>query len=141
MSGALHGTTIINGGIVTYTSTLGYVGLDSLVYEICDANCQIVCDTAVLLIQVDNDLTIPTGVSPNDDGKNDVFDVLGLNKYPENHIYIYNRWGSLVFEAQPYLNDWAGKSLNGEVIKGTYFYVLKLGEELPNYNGYIELKD
>jgi gliding motility-associated-like protein len=140
LSGVFNGIATVSGGIVTYTSTAGYIGLDSLVYEICDANCQIVCDTAVLLIQIDNDLTLPTGVSPNDDGKNDVFNILGLNKYPDNSLKIFNRWGSLVFEAKPYLNDWSGKSINGEVIGGTYFYVLKLGEELPNYNGYVELK-
>jgi gliding motility-associated-like protein len=140
LSGPYNGIASVSGGLVLYTSTIGYVGSDSLIYEICDVNCQIICDTAKLLIQVDNDLTIPTGISPNNDGKNDVFNILGLNKYSNNQLYIYNRWGSLVFEAKPYLNDWAGKSLNGEVIEGTYFYVLKLGEELPSYNGYVELR-
>ena len=69
---------------------------------------------------------------------------MGLNRYPDNHLFIYNRWGSLIFESSPYLNDWNGQNLNAvlgdKVVEGTYFYVLKLGKDLPSYNGYIELK-
>jgi gliding motility-associated-like protein len=140
LNGPDNGVGSISGGNVIYTSTAGYIGNDTVEYEICDANCQSICDTGFLYIVVESGLSIPTGVSVNGDGKNDVFNILGLNKYPDNSLKIFNRWGSLVFEAIPYLNDWAGKSLNGEVIEGTYFFVLKLGKELPDYNGYIELK-
>lgn len=47
-----------------------------------------------------------------------------------------------MFEASPYLNNWAEQSKNGEVVDGTYFYVLSLtdqGEE-NIYKGSIELK-
>lgn len=145
LTGPFNGTATLSGGNVVYTSALGFVGVDSLLYQICDVNCPSLCDTAMLLIEADNDLVIPIGVSVNGDGKNDMFNILGLNKYTDNSLLIFNRWGSLIFEAKPYLNDWDGQNTSGslignEVITGTYFYILKLGEGLPSYNGYIELK-
>lgn len=140
-----NGTATILSPTVTYQSNLGYIGRDSLQYRICDVACAAICDTAWLFIQVDNDLFIPNGLSPNGDGKNDVFEILGLNKYPDNSLSIFNRWGSLIYQAEPYQNDWRGQNnqktiLGDEVVDGTYFYILKLGENLQDYNGFIELK-
>lgn len=145
IGGPSNGTATLSNGNVVYTSNLGFIGNDTIGYVICDAVCEVICDTAFVYLVVDNDLTIPVGVSPNDDGKNDVFNILGISRYPDNHLYIYNRWGSLVFEAQPYLNDWNGQNTSGslmgnEVIEGTYFYILELGEDIPARKGYIELK-
>ncbi|MEM6516102.1 MAG: gliding motility-associated C-terminal domain-containing protein [Bacteroidota bacterium] len=80
---------------------------------------------------------IPQGFSPNDDGKNDWFNIQGLYNIFENHnLKIYNRYGTLIFEGN---NDkrWEGKinrGLNGRgnlVPVGTYFYLLELND--PNY--------
>ena len=93
-------------------------------------------------------MDIPNGFSPNGDGINDVFYIDGLEKYPNNDIIIFNRWGNEVFSAQPYNNDWNGKSVSGNlkvsgevVVDGTYYFVLNLNEpgELP-VNGFIELR-
>jgi gliding motility-associated-like protein len=135
-----NGTASISGGNVVYISTVGYLGNDTIEYEICDGNCLSICDTAFLYIAVESDLKIPVGVSVNGDGKNDVFNILGLNRYPNNSLKIFNRWGSLIFQGEPYLNNWEGQSTKGEVVEGTYFYVLKLEDDLPTRNGYIELK-
>jgi gliding motility-associated-like protein len=84
-------------------------------------------------IVVDTDFFIPEGFSPNDDLINDVFFIRGINKYPKNSIEIFNRWGNLVFEAAPYVNQWDGTTKLGltvgsdELPVGTYFYLLNLG--------------
>ena len=39
---------------------------------------------------------------------NDYFVIEGLENYPDNHIVIFNRWGSQVFETSNYQNDWEG---------------------------------
>ena len=77
------------------------------------------------------DLLIPQGFSPNGDGSNDLFVILGLDAYPENTIVIYNRWGNKVFESVPYNNDWDGTNQFGlsygeRLPEGTYFYLLIL---------------
>ncbi len=87
------------------------------------------------LAELEFDIEVPGGVSPNADGFNDNFVVENLEYFPENELVIFNRWGDVVYEASPYLNDWRGQ-VNGsmilagtEVSDGTYFYVLKLSPD------------
>ena len=93
-------------------------------------------------------INVPGGVSPNGDGFNDQLVVDNLEYYPENEFVIFNRWGDVVFQAAPYLNDWSGQ-VNGsrvlsgdEVSDGTYFYVLKLSpnQETDPLKGSFELR-
>lgn len=72
---------------------------------------------------------IPSGISPNQDGKNDVFDLSG---YGVLRFKIYNRYGRMVFEQDNYTNQWHGQDFNGrELPDATYYYYIKLdtGEE------------
>ncbi|WP_062062634.1 gliding motility-associated C-terminal domain-containing protein, partial [Aquimarina longa] len=73
-------------------------------------------------------------VTPNGDGDHDVFRIGNIEKFPENELKIYNRWGVLVYEAKGYGQQgqyFKGES-NGRVTinqdrqlpVGTYFYVL-----------------
>jgi gliding motility-associated-like protein len=71
-------------------------------------------------------LKIYTAFSPNNDGINDRW-VLVKNlevMYPNNHLQIFNRWGRLIFEANPYCNDWDG----GNYPDGTYFFMIDLAD-------------
>ena len=91
-------------------------------------------------------LIIPSGYSPNNDGVNDGFVIVGIDKYPNNKIWIYNRWGNLVYKASGYKNDWNGYSnvsgiyIGKKVPAGTYFYVLDLGNDMKPMQGYIVLR-
>lgn len=72
-------------------------------------------------------LNPPTAFSPNDDGQNDQFEIPGLAKYPKASITIVDRWGKVVFTADPYQNDWDGTSLTGKRLpETTYYYMLDL---------------
>ncbi|MGL2964914.1 choice-of-anchor J domain-containing protein [Flavobacterium sp. RSB2_4_14] len=64
---------------------------------------------------------IPKGISPNDDGFNDTFDLTG---YGVKEITIFNRYGTTVFYYNgTYTNQWKGQSDQGdELPDGTYFY-------------------
>ncbi len=67
----------------------------------------------------------PNAFSPNNDGKNDVFE-LGLDG-TSNTVTIYNRWGDVVRTFIDYddINVvWDGTNKNGELIIGTYYYVV-----------------
>lgn len=65
----------------------------------------------------------PNVITPNGDGKNDVFKIDGIELYRENTLSIFNRWGNEVFRsAGGYKNNWDGNGLS----EGTYYYVLKL---------------
>ncbi|MBL4755921.1 MAG: gliding motility-associated C-terminal domain-containing protein [Flavobacteriales bacterium] len=93
-----------------------------------------------------HDLFIPEFFSPNGDGKNDYFEINGLERFPRNNIVILNRWGNKVFAMQDYDNSWNGKSTivmttrDGHLPSGTYYYVLDLGNNENSKNGHIELR-
>lgn len=83
-------------------------------------------------------VVVPSGFTPNGDGINDLFVITSLSNYDKVELYIYNRYGNLVYESQQYENDWDGtSSKNGmDLPDGTYFYVLKLDGQAEN-NGYV----
>jgi gliding motility-associated-like protein len=140
-------TSVQTDGSVDYTGNTGYTGADSFTYIVCEALCATICDTATVSIEVENnDLEVPGGFSPNGDNINDLFVINGLSSYPNNHLQIFNRWGDLVYNAQPYNNDWDGSSteagvlLGDKVTSGTYFYILDLGDGNTVLRGSIEVK-
>ena len=111
-----------------------------------DSNGCVVSDT--VSVTVDDEFFIPEGFSPNNDGINDLFEIVGIGKYPKNNITIINRWGNKVFEAAPYNGDWNGTNQFGvsfgeKLPSGTYFYILELGIAGPSgeqeIKGYIYL--
>ncbi len=68
------------------------------------------------------EISIPTLFTPNGDGRNDVFEIRGLNQYAENELSIVNRWGNEVYRQKNYQNNWSGEGLN----EGTYYYLLRV---------------
>lgn len=146
--GPFGGNASVNTNFITYTSNSDYVGNDTLLYSVCHPTCPSFCDTAYVNIFVTFglDVEVPTGFSPNGDGINDAFVILGLENYPEAELLVFNRWGELVYNVQQYNNNWMGESngkrtLGGEQVPdGTYFYVLKLGDQFQTVNGYVEIK-
>ncbi len=94
------------------------------------------------------ELFIPNGFSPNNDNKNDWFNIQGLYDVYTNHkLEVYNRYGTLIFEGNNN-KKWFGRANKGlmrtdKVLPvGTYFYVLYLNE--PNapsrhYTGWVYL--
>lgn len=108
---------------------------DEFTYSICNSLCPELCDEATVQVTIARDTTIelelPNAITPNGDGLNDalVFDQLLLNpdKFPDNELIIFNRWGDIVFKAKPYTNDWRGVNMSGEDLPdGTYYYILRL---------------
>ncbi len=93
-----------------------------------------------------NLLRIPGGLTP-DTAFDSEFVIEGLQYYPQNSLKVYNRQGTLVYEAAPYQNDWDGTPNRGSVALdpdgklpgGTYFYLLKLSDDEDAYTGYIYL--
>ncbi|MES2555873.1 MAG: ice-binding family protein [Bacteroidota bacterium] len=97
------------------------------------------------VVPVPVNLHTPEGFSPNGDGVNDTYVIRGISNYPLNHFQVFNRWGTLVYEADNYQNTWDGTSdsgvnVGGDVLPvGTYFYVLDLGEGSEHKKGTIYL--
>ena len=100
------------------------------------------CTSHVTVKQPVKPLKIPSGFSPNGDGIADTWEIQGLREYPNNSVVIFNRWGSEIYSAAPYTNDWAGQvttnHLGGALPAGTYFYKLDLGNGDVR-TGYLQL--
>jgi gliding motility-associated-like protein len=92
------------------------------------------------------EVVFPEGFSPNGDGINDSWQIPNIENYPDNEVVIYNRWGNVVYQAQPYRNDWLGESnqaglAGGKFLpEGTYFYVVKLKADEEAKLGYVYIK-
>lgn len=81
-------------------------------------------------------LEVFNGFSPNGDGKNDVFTIKNIEKFPDNKLYIFNRWGNRVYFEEKYLNTWEGTWENKPLPDGTYFYIIEDGKG-KTYSGYL----
>ena len=124
-----------NGGSLIYRVGGGVFGDDSFTYEVCNTNCQTLCDTASVSVQIPFDpnyrATLANGITPNGDGQNDFLTFEALERdpdsFPDNELIIFNRWGDIVFQARPYVNNWDGTNASGqELPQGTYYYILRL---------------
>ncbi len=106
-------------------------------YMVSGTNLQGCSDTCKISISVmDCDLTIPNVFTPNNDGKNDDFNVLykGMKEY---HLEIFNRWGSVVFETSDLREQWDGKYKGRDAPEGVYFYWITYGRK--TYSGSVTL--
>ena len=93
------------------------------------------CDTVIeLSIPIkEAKIKIPGVITPNSDGKNDVFMILNENKngtgeeikitneYQRMELVVFDRWGRKLYDSNNYLSDWTAKG----VPDGAYFYKLK----------------
>jgi gliding motility-associated-like protein len=84
------------------------------------------CKSSSSAIVENTNCFIPNGFSPDEDGFNDSFDLTGFNV---KKIYIYNRYGRLVYDKDNYTNEWKGQTNNNKRLPAsTYFYVLEFNE-------------
>ncbi len=120
-----------------YRAPADWCGYDRIAYEVCNAGG---CDTTSVRIQVTcEDLLVFNGFSPNADGQNDYFTVLGIEKYPNNSLLIFNAHGHEVYSAASYINDWDGSYRGTPLLDGTYFYVLTVQGREPE-SGYVQIR-
>lgn len=89
------------------------------------------CESPKALIEVevkkccDGNIFIPNAFTPNGDGRNDRFEAIMDYGYRINSMYIFNRWGQVVYCGQDGI--WDG-SFGGVIAEtGIYFYKISFG--------------
>ncbi|NRD21352.1 BspA family leucine-rich repeat surface protein [Winogradskyella eckloniae] len=91
------------------------------------------------------------GFSPNGDGVNDFWNIVGIEDHPNNTVSIFNRWGDLVFEINNYNNttnvfrgiaNRKTKMGAGNLPDGTYFFQFSISGEhnFKTLKGYVIIK-
>ena len=61
-------------------------------------------------------------ITPNGDDRNDVWEIFGINDYPQSKVSIYDRWGQRVFSSVGYKEPFTGEGLP----TATYYWVIEL---------------
>ncbi len=88
-------------------------------------NCR---DTSAKEIKITEEFTlyVPSAFSPDGDGINEVFKVTGNGIDLDNyHLYVYGRWGELIFETEDLYGAWDGNLKSGKKApEGTYRWVI-----------------
>nr|WP_121269445.1 gliding motility-associated C-terminal domain-containing protein [Pedobacter schmidteae] len=84
-------------------------------------------------------ILIPSLFTPNGDGMNDRFEIVGLNEFfVSNSLVIFNKNYNEVYRRQNYQNDWTGDNLP----MGSYGYILKATDKDNKevvYKGFITI--
>jgi len=129
-----------SNGIVSYTPDPNQCGTDSFIYRITDGAGKQSSAAIKITISCDKVLVFK-GISPNDDGKNDTWSILGIEQFPSNLVQVFNRWGNQVFEQKAYSNSnpWNGQWNGKDLPDGTYFYRIELGGNAGNLSGWLEI--
>jgi gliding motility-associated-like protein len=87
------------------------------------------------------ELNVSQAITPNGDGVNDVWMIYNIENYPNNSVKVFNRWGSEIFSARGYNNDWNGHyNNNGQSLpnSSSYFYQIDLeGDGSVDNEGWI----
>ncbi|OOB81622.1 hypothetical protein BZL53_13990, partial [Flavobacterium columnare] len=128
----------LNGNVIVPSGTPS--GTYTIPYKICLLTpFNTICDTATVTVTVhpsnNEEVVVYNHMTPNGDGDNDVFFIDGVDKFPNNSVEVYNRWGVLVYEAKGYNNnDRAFRGISSgrvtikqleELPEGTYYYMFK----------------
>ena len=89
-------------------------------------------------------ITIPTAFTPDGDGVNDDWEILDIDQtYPENIVYVYNRWGNLLFtsvQGDYDNNRWDGTFKGADLPVGSYYFIIEHNnEENDKENGVVSI--
>ena len=148
---AITANDLLVGSITNQATVYGTSPTGIIVQDLSDSSSNTSDEGTVLGIERCK-VEVFNAVSPNGDGKNDIFRVEGLECYPENSVEIYNRWGVLVFEREKYNNlDRAFRGISEgrvtikqseELPVETYFYIVRYKEvdgKVYEKSGYLYL--
>jgi len=86
--------------------------------------------TDTVFINLKGDLFVPNTFTPNNDGSNDYFEVKG-ELIEEYEIWIYNRWGQVVFHTNKISESWDGNFKNNPAELGGYIWEIEYSDYSP----------
>jgi len=81
-------------------------------------------DSDSIDVKVYKGLFIPNAFTPNSDGINDTWNIPALGAYGSFEVFVYSRWGELVFYTKNTINPWDGKFKGSPLPMGAYNYLI-----------------
>jgi len=122
-AGASFEWTDPNGGLVGSGTSISLNALSPLgVYQVMITDSE-GCVNRQSVDVTSIDCMIPKGVTPNNDGFNDSFD---LSNYDVSKLKIFNRYGKEVYSASNYTDQWHGQTSDSNKLlpSATYYYIV-----------------
>jgi gliding motility-associated-like protein len=83
------------------------------------------------------ELTVPNAFTPNGDGINDQWNIVGLSAYQQAVVDIFDRNGQKVYHSIGYGIPWDGTYKGKEVPFGVYYYVIDTKVNGVVLSGYV----
>jgi len=96
-------------------------------------------DKVIHVISSCPDIHIPTAFTPNGDGKNDTWNITGLETDASVLVKVFNRYGSIVFQSTGTTASWNGRKNGQPVPAGVYYYVISGKNSKQLFSGSITL--
>jgi gliding motility-associated-like protein len=79
-------------------------------------------------------LFVSNSFTPNGDGKNDHYAIYGEH-FSNFHMFIFNRWGEIIFESQDRANAWDGVYKGAPMPIGVYPWIITYTGDSEEYHG------
>jgi len=81
----------------------------------------------------------PTGFSPNNDGKNDTFRILGSTHVPNNELVVFSQAGMVIYSTTGF-EEWNGRDQNNNLVPDGYYYFIFSGDGITPIKDYLVIK-
>ena len=85
-------------------------------------------------------LVFPSFFTPNNDTYNDLWEVTGMENYPQAEVTIFDRYGKLIAQLNDSKMSWDGTFEKTLLPASDYWYALKIDNTKPILRGHFTLK-
>jgi len=85
-------------------------------------------------------IVFPEFFTPNDDTFNDIWEVTGMENYPQAEVTIFDRYGKLIAQLTASKMSWDGTLNKVQLPASDYWYALKIDDTQPILRGHFSLK-
>jgi gliding motility-associated-like protein len=85
-------------------------------------------------------LSFPAFFTPNNDSYNDVWEVTGMENFPQAEVTIFDRYGKLIAQLNASKMSWDGTLDRTPLPASDYWYALKVDNTRPILRGHFSLK-
>jgi gliding motility-associated-like protein len=85
-------------------------------------------------------LVFPSFFTPNNDSFNDIWEVTGMENYPQAQVTIFDRYGKLIAQLSRNKMSWDGTFNQIPMPVSDYWYALKVDDNTPIFKGHFSLK-
>jgi gliding motility-associated-like protein len=118
-------STFLNNPLIANPVFTGAAGTDSVVYTVrvfTQAGCYAEDNVTVTIFNGTANIWVPSGFTPNKDGKNDILKPITKGIKQLIHFNVFNRWGQLIYTTSKLGEGWDGTYKNELQPNGAYVY-------------------